>query len=874
MACPNPRCNLIFPNETAVCHHLGDLTTECARFSQSYLNDMLERQTAAGHGNDGEYDPESLAPLHEQNEEPSRLDSWAPPSPSSIPLNTDLPQLDTFTNQHPVAGVHGYETPSFPSEGLRKVAHPSPSMIKPGGRNLLRVIDKDDEFASWLASAPLSQAEIDKFLHLAYVQQQPLSFKTAKDLRHRIEVLPEVPRWEHQVIAMPGYRTKDPMTLYWRDGLAVIGHLFANPVFANSIETTPYQLYDREDSVRAYGEFMSAQFAWDYHSSLPKGHTLLGVIGASDKTPLTIGTGNKEMHPVLLSLANINAGVRMKATAQAFALAAYLPIPKFLNVSAQLQATLAARVYHICLDIICANLKKAEEMGVTLSDPAGNLRKCHTPLVSWIADLPEQRLLACVLASQSPFSLAATEQFGDLHSLARRERSYTLGLIWDACIQADPALLADFVKVCQLRGLNGVHQPFWRDWGNADPSLFLTIDILHAFHKFFFNHPLKWVTNIMGGNELYRRMAALQPRIGNRHWRNGISKLKQVTGREHRDLQKILVSVIAGAVPINVLCAVRALLNSYFKPKVFYCGRQGKNGIIPHFRIPKLEGFIRTVWATRDITIGRGTAVPSLFHKARKHLSDNHTAAFTVTLKPHHHNMAIDAAAALFDIPDFRAALGDYFLLKQTYANHRGQRKSSSNVNLPFSCVHVWHNFRMQQYSAQDQRIMLPSCTIQALPPSPNMPFGRCNTVLINDTDGSAEHTSEESSSGCRIVQVRIIFTPMPSRPTNDLPPVYVYGQFFKFSTSHRESLDGVDVFKPALHIDMFLLHRHMRSNGQHMGDIVQLTNIREVVELVPWFGAKMDDGLNENNSLDLPDSFFLNNFADKETFHAILSYQ
>ena len=98
---------------------------------------------------------------------------------------------------------------------------------------------------------------------------------------------------------------------------------------------------------------------------------MLGVIGASDKTPLTIGTGNKEMHPVLLSLANIDAGVRMKATAHAFALAVYLPIPKFLTVSAQVQATLVAHIYHTCLDIICVNLKLAERNGVKLSDPAG-----------------------------------------------------------------------------------------------------------------------------------------------------------------------------------------------------------------------------------------------------------------------------------------------------------------------------------------------------------------------------------------------------------------------------------------------------------------------------------------------------------------------
>src|ERR1700683_2449209 len=181
---------------------------------------------------------------------------------------------------------------------------------------------------------------------------------------------------------------------------------------------------------------------------MPLGHTMLGVIGASDKTPLTIGTGNKEMHPVLLSLANIDAGVRMKATAHAFALAVYLPIPKFLNVSAQVQATLVAHIYHTCLDIICVNLKLAERNGVKLSDPAGQERRCHTPLVSWIADLPEQHLLACVLANQSPYTLADHRQFRDLHSLPPRHHNHTLNLIRQACATAQPASLPNFIKVC------------------------------------------------------------------------------------------------------------------------------------------------------------------------------------------------------------------------------------------------------------------------------------------------------------------------------------------------------------------------------------------------------------------------------------------
>ena len=599
---------------------------------------------------------------------------------------------------------------------------------------------------------------------------------------------------------------------------------------------------------------------------------MLSVIGASDKTPLTIGSGNKEMHPVLLSLANIDAGVRMKATSHAFALAAYLPIPKFFNVSPQVHAILTARVYHICLDILTANLKHADVHGVPMSDPWGQVRLCHTPLVSWIADLPEQRLLACILSNQSAFTTATSNDFGDYHSLPPCNRDYTLNLIAQACLTTDPASISTFAKTCQTFGLNGVHQPFWATWGNANPPDFLTPDALHAFHKFFFDHALKWVVNIMGGEELDRRMAALQPRLGVRHWKNGISTLKQCTGREHRDLQKILVAVIANAVPDNVLCAVRALVEFIFHAqglllydehfhamdealREFHTfktaiinagGRQGKNGPMMHFRIPKLEGLLRVVSSARrmgapyqytsDITerchitlvktpyrrssrrnyheqccrfldrmeklrlfglyvslksnnasllnemfneasevadhypeatwlsqalppgaisITGAASKPSLFSKLRSHLSDDQTTAFLVNATPHYTHISVNKAAQVFNLLDFRAALGDFFHLRQSFSVRNGKRKSSSECQLPFSNIRVWNNFRIQQHSTQDPQILLPSQTIQALPPSDKMPFGRCNTVLVNDVDGSGEKTT---SSGVQSGSVFVVF--------------------------------------------------------------------------------------------------------------------
>jgi len=128
---------------------------------------------------------------------------------------------------------------------------------------------------------------------------------------------------------------------------------------------------------------------------------------------------------------------------------------------------------------------------------------------------------------------------------------------------------------------------------------------------------------------------------------------------------------------------------------------------------------------------------------------------------------------------------------------------------------------------------------------------------------------------GFKVMQVRLIFSPKGPSNGGDSPPVFFYGKYFKFSSQYHTDVDGVSVFAPAPDVDMFQLHRHFRSDGTtRMGDIIRLTDIREIVELVPVYGSQMDPRLNYNNSLELADTFYLNNFASKETFHAILSYQ
>lgn len=52
--------------------------------------------------------------------------------------------------------------------------------------------------------------------------------------------------------------------LYWRDAVEVTEQLFSNPVFARSMDMSPYQHRSTDNNERVYGEFMSADMAWEY----------------------------------------------------------------------------------------------------------------------------------------------------------------------------------------------------------------------------------------------------------------------------------------------------------------------------------------------------------------------------------------------------------------------------------------------------------------------------------------------------------------------------------------------------------------------------------------------------------------------------------
>ncbi|KIN96128.1 hypothetical protein M404DRAFT_16977 [Pisolithus tinctorius Marx 270] len=217
----------------------------------------------------------------------------------------------------------------------------------------------------------------------------------------------------------------------------------------------------------------------------------------------------------------------------------------------------------------------------------------YTPLIAWITDYPEQLLITCASAKNSPISLAMAEQF--------RDATAQPPLIMSTCFRRYSRLPP---HACLALCLNGVVEPFWKDWGDTCPSHFLTPDALHQWHKFYFEHCVCWVINIIGGEELDHCLAALQPRIGTRHWAN-----------EHHELEKLLPTVAAGALPDDMLRALCTITEFIFLAQgIFHYdetihshskalrefhhykssiprahGHLRKNGPLDHFQIPKVE---------------------------------------------------------------------------------------------------------------------------------------------------------------------------------------------------------------------------------------------------------------------------------------------
>ncbi|EIW78271.1 hypothetical protein CONPUDRAFT_38191, partial [Coniophora puteana RWD-64-598 SS2] len=379
-------------------------------------------------------------------------------------------------------------------------------------------------------------------------QSFAMSYKGAKPTRN-------IPPW-----------MEDTYDVWFRDPHVVVKNMLANPDLQGGMDYSPYRDFDISGT-RQWEHMFSGDWAWDQADEIAKdpttaGSTFVPIILGSDKTTVSVATGHTEYYPLYLSIGNVHNNIR-RAHRNAVALIGFLAIPKTNQSFAGDPAFrhFPRQLYHTSLARILRSLRPGMTEYEVVRFGDGYYRRVIYGLGPYIADYPEQALLACIVQGWCPKCLAFRDDLDSSDPVLLRSQDHNDVLINEF----------DFGSLWDYYGVIGNTVPFTNDFPRADIHELISPDILHQLIKGTFkDHLVEWVVNYLHKvhskadalailDDIDRRIAIVAPFAGLRRFPNGRG-FKQWTGDDSKALMKVYIPAIEGHVPQDVVRTFRAFL--------------------------------------------------------------------------------------------------------------------------------------------------------------------------------------------------------------------------------------------------------------------------------------------------------------------------
>ncbi|KAG2109141.1 hypothetical protein DEU56DRAFT_975209 [Suillus clintonianus] len=359
---------------------------------------------------------------------------------------------------------------------------------------------------------------------------------------------------ERPAADVPPWMDQD-FDVWYRDPREVVRNMLANPDYIEEFDYRPYREFLTDGDERQWRDFMSGDWVWDQADIIsedPESHgsTFVPVILGSDKTTVSVATGNNEYYPLYASIGNVRNNVR-RAHRDAVSIIGFLAIPKTTKEHATgdvMFRKFRRQLFHCSLSKILETLRP----GITKYEVArfgdGHFRRVIYGLGPYIADYEEQVLLTCIVRGWCPRPVGAVV----ITQMCLSEG--TLGELWD-----EYGIVGDLV-------------PFTNDFPRADIHELIAPDILHQLIKGTFkDHLVEWVEKYLYQthskkeaqrimDDIDRRIAAVPAFAGLRRFPQGRG-FKQWTGDDSKALMKVYLSAIEGHVPVDIVRTFRAFLD-------------------------------------------------------------------------------------------------------------------------------------------------------------------------------------------------------------------------------------------------------------------------------------------------------------------------